>query len=82
MVELRQLKHILLLAEHKNFSKAAKIANISQPSLSVSIKKWRPDPRHRRHHHPVAAFDRRSQPDRPELRRHRRDMGRGRPIWR
>ena len=39
MVELRQLNHILLLAKLKSFSKAAEAAHISQPSLSVSIKK-------------------------------------------
>lgn len=39
MVELRQLKHILLVAEHMSFTKAAIAAHISQPSISVSIKK-------------------------------------------
>lgn len=39
MVDLRQLKQILLLAECKNFSKASELACISQPALSVSIKK-------------------------------------------
>lgn len=39
MVELRQLNHILLLVKHKSFSKAAVAAHISQPSLSISIKK-------------------------------------------
>ena len=39
MVELCQLKHIILLSEFKSFSKAARMAHISQPSLSVSIKK-------------------------------------------
>ncbi len=39
MVELRQLKHILLVNEFRSFSKAAEMAHISQPSLSISIKK-------------------------------------------
>jgi len=39
MIELRQLKHLKLLAKYKNFSKAAEAANITQPALSISIKK-------------------------------------------
>ena len=39
MIELRQLKHVRLLAKYKNFSKAAEVANITQPALSISIKK-------------------------------------------
>jgi DNA-binding transcriptional LysR family regulator len=39
MIELRQLKHLQLLAKYKNFSKAAEAANITQPALSISIKK-------------------------------------------
>lgn len=39
MIELRQLKHVKLLAKYKNFSKAAEAANITQPALSISIKK-------------------------------------------
>lgn len=39
MIELRQLRHILLLKEYKSFSNAARAANISQPSFSISIKK-------------------------------------------
>jgi|LGOV01.1.fsa_nt_gb DNA-binding transcriptional LysR family regulator len=39
MIEFRQLKHIQLLSKYKNFSKAAEAANITQPALSISIKK-------------------------------------------
>ncbi len=39
MIEIRQIKHIKLLAKYKNFSKAAEVANITQPALSISIKK-------------------------------------------
>ena len=39
MIEVRQLKHIQLLAKYKNFGKAAEAANITQPALSISIKK-------------------------------------------
>ena len=39
MIDLRQLKHIQLLAKYKNFSKAAEVASITQPALSISIKK-------------------------------------------
>ncbi len=39
MIDIRQLKHIQFLAKYKNFSKAAEAANITQPALSISIKK-------------------------------------------
>ncbi|KPZ67851.1 HTH-type transcriptional regulator GbpR [Shewanella sp. P1-14-1] len=38
-MELRHIKHFVLLAEVKNFNKAAEILNITQPSLSKSIKR-------------------------------------------
>ena len=38
-MELRHIKHFVLLAEVKHFNKAAEILNITQPSLSKSIKR-------------------------------------------
>ncbi|WP_144210727.1 LysR family transcriptional regulator [Shewanella donghaensis] len=38
-MELRQIKHFVLLAEVKHFNKAANILNITQPSLSKSIQR-------------------------------------------
>lgn len=38
MIELRLLHNALVLAEHRNFGRAAKALNISQPTLSRSIQ--------------------------------------------
>ena len=38
MIEIRHLHHIVALAEHGGFKKAAEAINISQPALSISIK--------------------------------------------
>jgi DNA-binding transcriptional LysR family regulator len=38
MIEVRQLKHILGLARHRNFKRAADSVFLSQPALSLSIK--------------------------------------------
>ncbi len=38
-MNLRDLKYIAIVAETGNFSKAAELANISQPTLSMQIKK-------------------------------------------
>lgn len=38
MLEFRQLKQVLALAEHRNFRSAARSLYISQPALSISIK--------------------------------------------
>lgn len=36
---ITQLRYILAVAEHKNFTKAAKNANVTQPTLSMQIQK-------------------------------------------
>lgn len=38
MIELRQLRHVLALAEHRNFVRAAEALGIAQPSLTRSIQ--------------------------------------------
>ncbi|MEA3303774.1 MAG: LysR family transcriptional regulator [Pseudomonadota bacterium] len=38
MIETRLLRNALMLAEHRNFARAAKALNISQPTLSRSIQ--------------------------------------------
>jgi len=38
MIELRQLRHVLALAEHRNFVRAAEALGITQPSLTRSIQ--------------------------------------------
>ncbi len=38
MIELRQLRHVLALAEQRNFVRAAEMLHITQPSLSRSIQ--------------------------------------------
>jgi len=38
MIEIRHLHHIVALAEHHGFKKAAEAINISQPALSISIR--------------------------------------------
>ncbi|MGB6221812.1 LysR family transcriptional regulator [Haloferula sp.] len=38
MVEVRQLVHAVALAEHRNFARAARSLNLSQPALSRSIQ--------------------------------------------
>jgi len=38
MIEMRLLKNALMLAKHRNFARAAKDLNISQPTLSRSIQ--------------------------------------------
>ncbi len=38
-MNLRDLFYVIALAEHKNFTRAAKVANVSQPALSNQIKK-------------------------------------------
>ena len=38
MIEIRHLHHIVALAEHGGFKKAAEAINISQPALSISIR--------------------------------------------
>src|SRR6056300_1601470 len=38
-MNLRDLKYLLALKEHKNFSKAAKASFVSQPAMSMQIKK-------------------------------------------
>ncbi|HTN49019.1 MAG TPA: LysR family transcriptional regulator [Burkholderiaceae bacterium] len=37
-IDLRQLRHLLALAEHKNFSRAADAVHLTQPALSRSIQ--------------------------------------------
>jgi DNA-binding transcriptional LysR family regulator len=39
MLEFRHIQHIVTLAEHKTFASAAKVLNITQPSLTSSIQK-------------------------------------------
>jgi DNA-binding transcriptional LysR family regulator len=38
LIELRQLRQLLALAEHGNFSRAAEALHITQPALSRSIQ--------------------------------------------
>ncbi|RQO59808.1 LysR family transcriptional regulator [Paucibacter sp. KBW04] len=38
MVELRHLRHLLVLAEHGNFSRAAEVLHLTQPALTRSIQ--------------------------------------------
>lgn len=38
MLEIRQLRHVLALAEHRNFVRAAEALGIAQPSLTRSIQ--------------------------------------------
>ena len=38
-MNLRDLKYLLAIKEHKNFSKAAKASFVSQPAMSMQIKK-------------------------------------------
>ncbi len=38
-MNLRDFLYVIALAEHKNFTRAAKVANVSQPALSNQIKK-------------------------------------------
>ncbi len=38
-MNLRDLKYLVAIADHLNFSKAAKASNISQPTLSMQLKK-------------------------------------------
>ncbi len=38
-MNLRDLKYLVAVAEHLNFGKAAAACNISQPTLSMQIKK-------------------------------------------
>lgn len=39
-MEIKQLKHFVAVAETRNFTQAAKVVNIAQPALSISIKKF------------------------------------------
>lgn len=39
MINLTQLQHIISLAKYKNFGKAAEASNVTQPALSISIRK-------------------------------------------
>lgn len=38
MISLRQLQHLLAVAEHRNFGRAADALHITQPALSRSIQ--------------------------------------------
>ena len=38
MVEVRQLRHLLAVAEHGNFHRAARAVHLSQPALTKSIQ--------------------------------------------
>lgn len=38
-MNLRDLKYLVAIADHLNFSKAAEVCNISQPTLSMQLKK-------------------------------------------
>jgi DNA-binding transcriptional LysR family regulator len=38
MMELRQLRHFAAVAQHGNFTRAAKVLNLSQPALSRQVK--------------------------------------------
>jgi len=42
-INLHQLKVFLLVAEQKNFSKAAAVLGMTQPSISIQIKKLERD---------------------------------------
>ncbi|HEY2541222.1 MAG TPA: LysR family transcriptional regulator [Stellaceae bacterium] len=37
----RQLEHLVLLADHGHFGRAAKIGHVTQSTLSASIKNWK-----------------------------------------
>ena len=39
MLESKSLRHFLAVADHGNFTQAAKSLHIAQPALSISIKK-------------------------------------------
>lgn len=43
MIDMQQMKHVLALAEHRNFHRAAKAVHLSQPALSKSIKRLEQD---------------------------------------
>ena len=38
-MELRQLRHLLAIAEHQNFHRAAQALNLTQPAISKSLRK-------------------------------------------
>jgi len=38
-MELRQIRHFLSIAEHKNFHRAAEASNLTQPAISKSLRK-------------------------------------------
>ncbi|WP_415797405.1 LysR family transcriptional regulator [Comamonas aquatilis] len=38
MIDLRQMRHVLALAEHRNFARAAEALHITQPALTRSIQ--------------------------------------------
>lgn len=38
MIEIRQLRHVLALAEHRNYARAAEALHITQPALTRSIQ--------------------------------------------
>jgi DNA-binding transcriptional LysR family regulator len=43
MIDMQQMKHVLALAEHRNFHRAAKAVHLSQPALSKSIQRLEQD---------------------------------------
>ena len=39
LMEMNQIRYFLAVCEHRNFTHAASASNVSQPSLTVAIKK-------------------------------------------
>jgi DNA-binding transcriptional LysR family regulator len=58
MIDLRLLQHVIAVAEHGSYRKAAAAVHLSQPALTKSVQQAE-------RHYGVPLFDRRSRPVRP-----------------